>query len=229
MKRYVSIILIIMILILSSCTKGAPDIEAFVTRVIDGDTVHVQFNGEEETVRLLLIDTPETNHPSKPVQPYGREATDYARQVLENKTVMLELGTEKRDKYGRMLAYVYIDGNLFNQMIIEKGLARVAYVFPPNDKYVDQLRAAEATAREQKLGIWSIPGYVKEDGYHEEVFKHSAVHVELLYDPAGPDRDCSDFPSQVHAQTFFEAAGGPEQDPHRLDQDEDGKVCESLP
>lgn len=136
-----------------------------VTNVVDGDTMDIQFeNGKEERVRLVLVDTPETKHPTKPVQPFGPEASAFTKEMLTGKNVQVELDVQERDKYGRILAYVYIDGNMFNELLLEKGLARVA-VFPPNTRYVDEFYAIQKKAQEAKLGIWSIENYVTDDGY----------------------------------------------------------------
>ncbi|KGP71602.1 thermonuclease family protein [Pontibacillus yanchengensis] len=212
-------------------------IQAKVVKVIDGDTITIKMNGKKDTVRMLLIDTPETNHPSQPVQPFGPEATSYAKKTMNKKEISLELGTTKRDKYNRLLAYVYVDGTMYNKKVVAKGLARVGYVYPPNDKYVEKLREAEKKAQSQQKGIWSINGYVTEEGFREEVVdKQPQYNAEensnidnLPYNPNGKDRDCSDFSKQEVAQQFFTAAGGPEQDKHRLDRDGDGIACESLP
>jgi micrococcal nuclease len=136
-----------------------------VTNVVDGDTMDIQFeNGKEERVRLVLVDTPETKHPTKPVQPFGPEASAFTKEMLTGKNVQLELDVQERDKYGRILAYVYIDGKMFNELLLEKGLARVA-VFPPNTRYVDEFYAIQKKAQEAKLGIWSIENYVTDNGY----------------------------------------------------------------
>lgn len=137
-----------------------------VIDVVDGDTMKVIVNGKEETVRLLLVDTPETVHPSKPVQPFGPEASNYAKEMLTNKDVELELDVRERDKYGRLLVYLYINGQMFNEMLLENGLARLAYVFPPNTKYVDRFLGIEKKAKQEEIGIWSIENYVGEEGFN---------------------------------------------------------------
>jgi len=234
-----SLLLFCILFILSGCASNQPEnglIEATVDKVVDGDTISVHMNGTEETVRMLLIDTPETKHPDKPVQPFGEQASQFARKKLSNKKVELEIGTSKRDKYDRLLAYVYVNGEMYNKQVVRKGLARVAYVYPPNDKYVEQLREAEDKAKNDKLGIWKHKGYVTDEGFRPEAIKKQeppdkkgSISTSLPYDPSGPDRDCVDFEKQKVAQAFFEAAGGPKNDPHRLDGDGDGIVCETLP
>lgn len=144
-------------------------IPAFVERVVDGDTINITVEGKEETVRLLLIDTPETKHPTKPVQPFGPEASQYTKDHLEGKNIELELDVSERDKYGRLLAYVWINDQLFNEMLLAEGLARVAYVYPPNIKYVDQFREVQKIAQQEGIGIWSIEDYAREDGFAENV------------------------------------------------------------
>lgn len=145
--------------------------DAVVTRVVDGDTLILNLsNGEEERVRLLLIDTPESVHPDKEEEMFGKEATEFAKEMLqEGSKVVLERGNPERDQYERLLGYIWIDGVNLNQKMIEKGFARVAYVYPPNTKYLDEFKQAEREAKEQKKNIWSIEGYVTEDGFDMSV------------------------------------------------------------
>lgn len=142
-------------------------LDAKVTRVVDGDTMKITVDGKKETIRLLLVDTPESVNPNIPEpQPFSIEASDYAKKVLTNKNVQIELDVSERDKYGRLLCYLYIDGKMFNEMLLEKGYARVAYVFAPNTKYVDQFRAIQDKARKRGIGIWSIEDYVHNNGFY---------------------------------------------------------------
>ncbi|MHA6489141.1 thermonuclease family protein [Bacillus cabrialesii] len=130
-------------------------IEVTVSRVIDGDTFIADVNSTEERIRLILVDTPETVHPTKAVQPYGKEASAFSKKTLENQSVYLEYDQEKRDKYDRLLAYVFLkDGTSFNKILLEKGYARLA-VFPPNIKYKDEYKQAEEAAKNEKIGIWN--------------------------------------------------------------------------
>ncbi|GAK78248.1 hypothetical protein BSMD_001440 [Bacillus subtilis Miyagi-4] len=102
-----------------------------------------------------MVDTPETVHPTKAVQPYGKEASAFSKKTLENQSVYLEYDKEKRDKYDRLLAYVFLkDGTSFNKILLEKGYARLA-VFPPNIKYEDEYKQAEKEAKKKKLGLWN--------------------------------------------------------------------------
>lgn len=163
---------VILALFFSGCSvpeEASRRSPAEVTHVVDGDTLDVRFqDGTEERIRLLLVDTPETVDPRRPVQPFGPEASAFAKETLLGRSVEVELDVSERDRYGRLLAYIWIDGELFNELLIDAGLARVAYVFEPNVKYVDRLRAAQDDARKREAGIWSIENYATEDGYREE-------------------------------------------------------------
>lgn len=223
-KKYIGIFLLFILLI--GCSPDATKI-TFV-RAVDGDTLIAMIDGKEEYIRLLLVDTPETKHPNKEVQPFGPEASELMKKTFSpSDPIYIEYGTEKRDKYDRLLAYVYTaDDQMFNELLLEKGLARVAYVYPPNDKYIEKFREIESQAKNKAIGIWSINGYVTEKGFNAKVVP--AKEKSPTYDTSGPDRDCADFSSQEEAQAFFEATGGPESDSHRLDGEGDGLVCEGL-
>lgn len=142
---------------------------AEIIRVVDGDTVKIKMpNGNEETVRLLLVDTPETVHPSKPVQPFGPEASKFTKDLMsEGSIVEVETGIGERDKYGRLLAYFYVDGKMVNKLLLEKGLARVAYVYAPNTKYLDELEDMQKQAQKEEIGIWSIENYATSKGFDD--------------------------------------------------------------
>ncbi|WP_152394971.1 thermonuclease family protein [Paenibacillus guangzhouensis] len=174
--RLTTAILLIFIIVLTGCSTAstnAGDTNAKVVKVVDGDTLDVEFNGKTERIRLLLVDTPETVHPSKPVEPFGPEASKFAKETLSNQRVKVEFDVSERDKYGRLLAYVWIDGKMFNELLLEKGLARVAYVYPPNVKYVDQFRAIQSKAQKAELGIWSIENYATDRGFDDAAAKKS--------------------------------------------------------
>ncbi|NIK11137.1 thermonuclease family protein [Alkalibacillus almallahensis] len=232
-----------------------PNMEtATVTRVVDGDTIEIELNGKTEDVRLLLVDTPETKHPSKPVQPYGPEASEFAKNQLSGKQVQVEFDGPRRDHYDRLLAYLWVDGKNFNQMLLQRGLARLAYVYNPPYTHMSAFEQAEANARNAGRGIWSISDYVQSDGFnHDEqtieneqqdddsqqteqndssegdTSNNDSSGYTGPYDPNGEDKNCGDFDTHDNAQAFFEAAGGPESDPHGLDRDGNGAACESLP
>ena len=127
-----------------------------VTKVIDGDTIEVNYGGHTETVRYIGIDTPETHDPRKPVQCYGLTAAAKNQQLVGGQNVRLQAdpADDDRDKYHRLLRYVYLPGGTFvNQQLVEQGYA-FAYVVFPNSK-LDQFRAWEQEARAADRGLWS--------------------------------------------------------------------------
>ena len=129
--------------------------KVYVKRVVDGDTFVAQKNGEEIKVRLIGVDTPETVKPNTPVQPYGKQASNYTKKYLTHQNVYLEYDKEKTDRYGRTLAYVWLkNGDMFNESLVKKGLAREKY-FSPNGKYRDTFVNAQEEAKKRKLNIWS--------------------------------------------------------------------------
>lgn len=130
---------------------AAVERQAVVQRVLDGDTV-VLVTGER--IRYIGIDTPELHHPKKPVEFYAREAKEFNRRMVEGKMVRLEFDVERHDKYGRLLAYVYLlDGTFVNAELIRQGYAQLL-TFPPNVKYADLFRKLQTEAREASRGLW---------------------------------------------------------------------------
>lgn len=124
---------------------------------IDGDTAKVLFNGETIKVRFLAIDTPETKHPTKDEEAYGKDASEYTCNRLKKaKDITLEFdpNSDKLDKYNRYLAWVFIDGSLLQEELISNGLAKVAYLYG-DYKYTSVLQSKEKIAKDKKLGIWS--------------------------------------------------------------------------
>jgi len=121
-----------------------------VKRVIDGDTLLLI---NEERVRLIGVDTPETKHPQKPVQYFGREAYLFTKQMVDGKEARFEFERQKRDRYGRLLAYVYLlDGTFLNAEIIKQGYGSAYTRFP--FKYKKEFRRYEREARENRRGLW---------------------------------------------------------------------------
>jgi endonuclease YncB( thermonuclease family) len=129
-----------------------------VKRVIDGDTIQL-------SVKYAGIDTPETVHPSMPVEWYGKEASEFNKKLVEGKEVYLELDVEQKDVYNRVLAYVYLaDGTFVNSELVGQGYARVSRTYPPDAKYERELLALEQEAREARRGLWAHPWDVNKDG-----------------------------------------------------------------
>ncbi len=132
--------------VLSQRTPG----EYLVVKVIDGDTIELS-SGEK--VRYIGVDTPELHHPQKSVEYFAREAYEANRRLVEGKKVRLEFDVQKQDRYGRLLAYVYVDGIMVNEWLVANGYARVA-TFPPNVKYAERFLELEREARRLELGLW---------------------------------------------------------------------------
>jgi micrococcal nuclease len=142
----------------SSTTASPQPGDAVVVRVVDGDTIRARVGGAaDERVRLIGIDTPESVKPNTPVQCFGREASARTKALLPPGTpVRLVRDVEARDRYGRLLAYVYrrADGLFVNLALVEDGYA-VPYTFPPNVAHADEFVAAARAAREAGRGLWS--------------------------------------------------------------------------
>ena len=133
--------------------EGPAAVAALVTRVVDGDTVEARIDGEVEDVRLIGVDTPETVKPGTPVQCFGPQASRFAHGLLEGQRVRLVFGAERRDTYGRLLAYAYLDGRLVNATLVRRGFARTLTI-PPNDRFAPRLRRLELAAARAGRGLW---------------------------------------------------------------------------
>lgn len=122
----------------------------------DGDTFKIIYNNEIKTVRLLAVDTPESVHPKKEVEYYGKEASDYTCNVLK-KANKIELefdeNSDKLDKYDRLLAWVFIDDKLLQESLIEGGYAKVAYLYG-DYKYTTKLQELQEIASNKNIGVW---------------------------------------------------------------------------
>lgn len=198
-----------------------------VVKVIDGDTITLE-NGE--VVRYIGIDTPETTHPSKPVQCFGKEASEKNKELVEGKMVRIEKDVSERDKYNRLLRYVWVGDIFINDYLVREGYA-YASTYPPDVKYSDQFLKAQQEAREKKKGLWAG---CKEESVEEEVVKAQPA-TEPTQQPSTDINcssnvyNCTDFKTHNEAQEVFEYCGGVNNDVHKLDQDKDGIACESLP
>ena len=196
-----------------------------VTKVIDGDTIMIEGN---QAVRYIGIDTPETVHPSKPVQCFGQEASAKNKELVEGKTVRLEKDVSETDKYGRLLRYVWIGDIFVNEYLVRQGYAQVS-TYPPDVKYQDLFLEAQKEAGENSRGLW---GACVEEPTPTPTPSPTPPPPEPpetdLYDCSGNIYNCSDFSTQAEAQAVFEYCGGTANDVHRLDADKDGVACESL-
>lgn len=194
MKKY-AFIMVAVSMLLGGCTVQPPgttaptkqevsqddQITGVISQLADGDTYNVVMadnyeiregvhlsKGEEITIRLLLVDTPESVG-EKAGMPFGEESSAYAKGLLQGKTVTLEFDEgDIKDKYDRYLAYVYLDGKRVQDYLLENGYAMVRYVYEPNTRYLSELQAIEDTASKQSVGIWSMEGYVVPgEGFNE--------------------------------------------------------------
>jgi micrococcal nuclease len=150
-------------LLMCSCARHSAtstDGRAAVVRVIDGDTIVVHIGGRDENVRILGIDTPETHKPNTPVECFGPEASDRMTALLpRGTTVRLVRDVEARDRYGRLLAYVYrdSDGLFIDLTMVSEGYAGPLAI-PPNLAHRTDLDAAAAAAQAAKRGLWQACG-----------------------------------------------------------------------
>jgi micrococcal nuclease len=147
------------VLVLASCSEGKPQasmtrVPTTVTRVVDGDTIHVTLDGRDVTVRLIGIDTPEKDGPYTHAQCHGDVATGYTTARLEGRSVELEFDVDRTDRYDRTLAYVWLQGQLFNEQLLRDGIA-VVDTFPPNVRYLDRFTKAQDEARAAERALWS--------------------------------------------------------------------------
>lgn len=125
---------------------------------VDGDTIKVILDDRKTTVRFLAIDTPETVHPTKGEQPFGKEASNYTCDKVKNaKKLEIEYdeGSTKTDKYNRALGWVFIDDTLLQKDLVSLGYAKVAYLYG-DYKYTEDLKKEESIAKSKKLGVWSL-------------------------------------------------------------------------
>jgi micrococcal nuclease len=136
-------------------TPGAR-LEGTVVRVVDGDTIHVRVGGRREKVRYIGVDTPETHRPGTPVQCFGLAASAFNARLVAGRRVDLRTDAEARDRYGRLLAYVYRrpDGLFVNAELVRRGYASILTI-PPNVAHAGALLRLERTARQAARGLWS--------------------------------------------------------------------------
>lgn len=128
-------------------------LEGTVVRVVDGDTIHVRIGERIEKVRYIGVNTPEVHHPSKGEEPGGREAAEVNRGLVSAKRVWLELDVQQRDRYGRLLAYVWVGDLMINAELVRRGYAQVMTV-PPNVRHQDLFLTLQRDARQAGRGLW---------------------------------------------------------------------------
>ncbi|MBI1963825.1 MAG: thermonuclease family protein [Candidatus Rokubacteria bacterium] len=127
--------------------------EGTVVRVVDGDTIHVKVGERVEKVRYIGVNTPEVHHPTKGEEPGGREAACVNRDLVAGRPVRLELDAQTHDRYGRLLAYVWVDGAMINAELVRLGYAQVMTI-PPNVRHQALFLRLQREAREAERGLW---------------------------------------------------------------------------
>lgn len=137
-----------------------------VLEVIDGDTIIID-DGRESSVRYIGIDCPEITHEGSAGDPLAMQATRFNEELLEGDIVRLEYDEEKYDSFGRLLAYVYSDGEFVNLELVESGLAK-KFTFEPNDRYVGDIELAQEEAQSERLGMWGDLHSMKEPPGNEQ-------------------------------------------------------------
>jgi micrococcal nuclease len=133
--------------------SGGGRADGTVTRVVDGDTIHVWTGGHDESVRYIGIDTPESVKPGTPVQCFAKAASAENERLVAGRRVRLVYDAERRDRYGRLLAYVYRDAVFVNAQLVRSGYARTLTI-PPNVRFADRFAALARDARVHQRGLW---------------------------------------------------------------------------
>lgn len=221
-----------------SSEESDPKVEWWdIEKVVDGDTVHIKKNGIKEKVRLIGLDTPEAVDPRKPVECFGKEASKHAKEILNGQKIMIELDDSQgeRDKYGRLLAYIFLEnGTNFNKKMIADGYG-YEYTYNKPYKYQDEFKQAQTMARDNNLGLWSNKTCSGEKGKiaEQETGRKSTVATYPIVKDneavgktnlkcAGKTR-CSEMNDCEEAYFYFEQCGV-----NRLDGDNDGVPCEVI-
>ncbi|HDR8475127.1 TPA: thermonuclease family protein [Bacillus cereus] len=147
--------------------KDLETVKGKVLHIKDEDTIDVNVKGQKQMVRLLLLDTPESVSQKILPQKMGKEPSSFLKKQLEGKSVtfVYERGP-KEDKYGRKLAYVFCDGIHINELMVKSGYGIIAYISRPNTTILSEMKEAENEAKESKVGVWSIKGFVDEKNQH---------------------------------------------------------------
>ena len=151
------LIAIVGLLLLRPWEAGDPEplrsADATVVRIVDGDTFEARIGGDVEDVRLIGVDTPETVDPDEPVQCFGHRASRFQQRLAEGRRVRLVFGVERRDAYGRLLAYAYIGHRFLNAELVRRGLARTLAI-APNTRHRALFARLELRAARSGRGLW---------------------------------------------------------------------------
>jgi micrococcal nuclease len=121
--------------------------------VVDGDTVEIDLDGRIDRLRYIGVDTPETVKPDTPIECFGPEAHEFNEQLVDGKMVRLDFDAERRDVYGRLLAYVHVGDTFVNEELLSRGYATTLTI-PPNDRYAERFAELERKASAAGVGLW---------------------------------------------------------------------------
>ena len=147
------VLVAVLLVLLTTAIASASSVEGIVVRIIDGDTIHVRVGNRIEKVRYIGVNTPEVHHPRKGEEPGGREATEVNRGLVGARHVRLETDVQTRDRYGRLLAYVWVDDIMVNAELVRRGYAQVMTV-PPNVRHQALFVKLQRDARDAGRGLW---------------------------------------------------------------------------
>lgn len=203
-----------------------------VVDVVDGDTIKVTISGKLVTIRIIGLDTPETVDPRKPVQCFGKEASDQAKALLSGKKISLtpDPTQDDTDKYDRLLRYVTLeDGTDYGLQMIADGYAHEYTYNVPYERQTTY-QQAEKDASTSERGLWA-PTSCSGDTTDAAITPTTtpALSTPTTSAASHEDKDCPDFATHAEAQAYFESMGGsPTNNVDRLDADHDGLACESL-
>ena len=152
-----------------------------VERVVDGDTILIDYHGESTRVRLIGVDTPETVHPRKPVECYGPQATTFTTNLLKSELVFLRFGDERRDRFDRLLAYVYRspDGLFVNEELVRQGYARAYLKF--KFEHAQRFRDLQTFAQMTGKGLWGTCETVHRGGFGEATMNVVPSNLEVSH------------------------------------------------
>lgn len=167
MKNKKIILIMILILFFSNVTlvsakkkstRSNEKIQVTLEKCVDGDTARFVYKKSNIKARFLAIDTPESVHPTKKVEPFGKEASKYTCDMLSNaKKIVLEydINSDKTDKYDRHLVWVFVDDVLLQEELVSNGYAKIKYVYG-DYKYLDELKKEEQIAKGNRIGVWNL-------------------------------------------------------------------------
>ena len=178
MKKILLLISIFFIFISNTSAKE----KITFSRCVDGDTFKIKVNNEEKFVRMLAIDTPESVKDKEKIEYYGKESSEYTCKKLTNaKTIELEYdsNSNKEDKYGRLLAWVFVDNKLLQDILVGNGYAKVAYLYD-DYKYTDTLIKSQELAQSKDLGIWDDNAKIEYEKNDHKEDNNQVENIEIV-------------------------------------------------